>query len=70
MWRVINTTELGGITSDNLVVSMGSKNATVDVFALGFVVSLSFPKNDDDGSLSFLVCISEFVHVCHTDKVT
>ena len=52
--------------SDNLVTSMGSKNTTVDVFTLGFVVSLSFPKNDGDGSVSFLVCIAEFVS--HTDK--
>jgi hypothetical protein len=27
---------------------MGSKNAGVDVFALGFVVSLSLPKDDGD----------------------
>jgi hypothetical protein len=59
--RVINTTELRGITSDNLVASMGSKIAAVDVFALGFVVSLPFPKYEGDGSVSFLVCMAEFV---------
>ena len=40
--EVINRTELGGITSDNLLVSMGSKNAVVHVFALGFVVITIF----------------------------
>ena len=70
MWRVINTNEVGGITSDNLGVSMGSKNRDADVFALGFVVTLTFLKSDGEGSVSFLVCIVEFIHVCHTDKGT
>jgi hypothetical protein len=64
----MNTSELGGITSDNLAASMGSKNGSVDVFALGFVVSLPFPNNDVDGYVNFLVCIAEFTHVRHTDK--
>jgi hypothetical protein len=45
MWRVINTTELGRIMSENPLVSMGSKNAAVDVFALGFVMSFPILKN-------------------------
>ena len=49
-------------------VVLGSKNEAVDVFALGFVVSLPFTKNEGDGSVSFLVCIAEFVYVRHTDK--
>ena len=69
MWRFINTTALGVITADNLAASMGKKNAAVDVFALGFVVTLPFPVgDDDDSSVSFLVCIAEFIHVRHTDK--
>ena len=68
MWRVINSSDLGGITSDNLVSSMGSKNAVVDVFTMGFVLTLPFTQNDGESSLSFLVCTAEFVHVCHTDK--
>ena len=69
MWRFINTTALGAITADNLAASMGMKNAAVDVFALGFVVTLPFPvADDDDSSVSFLVCIAEFIHVRHTDK--
>ena len=42
-------------------VVLGSKNEAVDVFALGFVVSLPFTKNE-------VVCIAEFVYVRHTDK--
>jgi len=68
MWKVINSTDIAAITSDNLGASMGSKNAAVDVFALGFVVSLSLPMDDGDGGVSFLVCTAEFVHVRHTDK--
>jgi hypothetical protein len=68
MWRVINSTDLGGITSDNLVSSMGSKNAAVDVFTMGFVMTLPFAKNGEESSLSFLVCTAEFVLVRHTDK--
>ena len=69
MWRFINTTALGAITADNLAASMGMKNAAVDVFALGFVVTLPFPvADDDDSSVNFLVCITEFIHVRHTDK--
>ena len=57
MCRVINTAAIAGITSDSLTASMGSKNAAVEVFALGFVVTLSFLKKDDgEGSVSFLVC--------------
>lgn len=54
--------------SDNLAASMGSKNGTVDVFALGFVVSLPFPNNDGDGGFNLMVCIAKFIHVRHTDK--
>jgi hypothetical protein len=68
MWRVITTTALGGITSDNLAASMGSKNGAVDVFALGSVLNLPFLKNDGDGSVSLLVCIAELIHRRHTDK--
>ena len=68
IWKVINTTDLPGITSDNLASSMGSKNAAVDVFALGFVVSLPFRHDEGDVSMSFLTCITEFIHVRHTDK--
>jgi hypothetical protein len=67
-WKVINTTDIAAITSDNLGASMGSKNAAVDVFALGFVVSLSLPMVSGDRGVSFLVCTAEFVHVRHTDK--
>jgi hypothetical protein len=70
MWKVINTTEITGITSDNLASSMGSKNAVVDVFTLGFVVSMSFEMDDGDGGVSFLVCIAESIHVRHTNKGT
>lgn len=42
--HIINTTAVAGITSDSLAASMGSKNVAVDVFALGFVVTLSFLK--------------------------
>jgi len=68
MWRFINTTALGAITAVNLAESMGMKNTAVDVFALGFVLTLSFPMTDGDSSVSFLVCIVEFIHVRHTDK--
>jgi hypothetical protein len=68
IWKVINSTDISAITSDNLAASMGSKNSVVDVFELGFVVSLSLPKDDVDGGVSFLVCTAEFVHVRHTDK--
>jgi len=68
MWRVINTTTLGAIISDNVAASMGSKNAPVDVFALGFVVTLPFPAAGGDSSVSFLVCIAEFIDLRHTDK--
>ena len=47
---------------------MGSKNAAVDVFAMGFVLTLPFAKNDGESSVSFLVCAAEFVHVRHTHK--
>jgi hypothetical protein len=47
---------------------MGSKNVTVDVFALVFVVTLPFPEADSDSSVSFLVCIPEFIHIRHTNK--
>ena len=68
IWKVINTTDLSDITSDNLASSMGSKNASVDVFAVGFVVSLPFHHVEGDANLSFLVCTAEFIHVRHTDK--
>ena len=46
---------------------MGSANTSVDVFVLGFVVALSFPEADDS-SVNFLGCITEFIHIRHTDK--
>ena len=50
---------------------MGSKNAAVDVFALGFVVTLPFLKKDGvAASASFLLCTTEFIHVIHTDRGT
>jgi len=45
---------------------MGSKNVAVDVFALGFVVTMVFHKDGDTSSVSFLVVIAEFVHVIRT----
>ena len=68
MWRVMKSDDLGGITSDNLLASMGSKNAAVDVFAMGFVLTLPFPKTDGDGSVSVLVCIAEFVCAPHEQR--
>ena len=53
MWRVLNSTDLGGITSDNLVSSMGSKYATVDVFTMGFVLTLPFAKNGGESNVNF-----------------
>ena len=55
MCRVINTAAIAGITSDSLTASMGSKNRDADVFALGFVVTLTFLKSDGEGSVSFFV---------------
>jgi hypothetical protein len=69
MWRFINTTDLGSISSINLAVSMGSKNGAVDVFALGFVVTLPFHEiGVGDSSVSFIVCIAEFIHIRHTNR--
>jgi hypothetical protein len=69
MWRFINTTDLGSISSSNLAASMGSKNGAVDVFALGFVVTLPFHEIDvGDSSVSFIVCIAEFIDVRHTNR--
>ncbi len=68
MWRVINTTNLGTISSINLAASMGSKYGAVDVLALGLVVTLPFQEVDGDSSVSFLVCIAEFIHIRHTNK--
>jgi hypothetical protein len=69
MWRFINTTDLGSISSINLAASMGSKNGAVDVFALGFVVTLPFHEIDvGDSSVSFIVCIAEFIHIRHTNR--
>jgi hypothetical protein len=68
MWRVIKTTELEAITSDNLARSMGSKNGAEDVFFLRFVVTFPFPEASGDSGVSFRVCIAEFIHVRHTDE--
>ena len=69
MWRFINTTDVGSISSNNLAASMGSKNGAVDVFALGFVVTLPFHEIDaGDSSVSFIVCIAEFIHIRHTNR--
>ena len=71
MWRVISTTPVPELGAVSLAASMGSKNAAVDVFALGFVMTLPFTKrNGVAASASFLVDIAEFVHVRHTDKGT
>jgi hypothetical protein len=62
-------TDVGSISSSNLAESMGSKNGAVDVFALGFVVTLPFNEIDvGDSSVSFIVCIAEFIHIRHTNK--
>jgi len=69
MWRFINTTDVGKISSSNLAASMGSKNGAVDVFALGFVVTLPFHESGvGDSSMSFIVCIAEFIHIRHTNR--
>ena len=53
----------------HLVSSMGSKNADVDVFTMGFVLTLPFVKNGGELSVNFLVCTVEFVHVVTRTKV-
>ena len=39
------------------------------MFALGFVVTLPFHEIDvGDSSVIFIVCISEFIHIRHTNR--
>ena len=60
---------MGSIWSINLAESMGSKNGAADVFALGFVVTLPFHEIDvGDSSVSFIVYITEFIHIHHTNR--
>ena len=68
-WKVIKNMTTDGLTPDSLESAMGSKNMGTDLFVSGMVVTMTFPDAEETrGSVSFLTCTVEIIHISHTHK--
>ena len=70
IWKVLKVVDTQAITSGGIQAVMVSKNGAADVFTVGFVVTRSFAKvsGGERGSVPFLVCTAEFIHMDHTKR--
>ena len=72
IWRTIITIEQGPLTTERLVAAVKTqvKNGGTDALAQGLVLTVSFPIPEtlERDSVSFLICIAEFIDFEHTRR--
>ena len=72
IWKTIIAIEQGPLTTDRLLTAVKTqvKNAGTDAMAQGLVITMSFPKTGtlERDSVSFLICIAEFIDFEHTKR--